>query len=285
MKGKRIFETAVLILAMLVLYAVLLVSCENKIIYHPHKYPDGEWNTENAGLQVEDVWFSASDGVKLHGWYFPNPDAQATLLFFHGNAGNLSHRLDNIRDLVPLGLNVFIFDYRGYGRSEGSPDEPGILLDAQAAYDILIQTRNATPERLILFGRSLGGVFAAHTARHNACAGLILEATFTDARDMANKMVPFLPIGFALRSKLDAVNQVPHITVPKLFLHGTVDEIIPYRLGRKLYDAAAQPKEFYDIEGAGHNDTTHVGGAPYYAKLQSFISTTVNKARSQTGPS
>ena len=277
MKGKRIFETAAFILAFLVLYAVLLVSCENKIIYHPYKYPDGEWNTKNTGLQVEDVWFHASDGVKLHGWYFPNPDAKATLLFFHGNAGNLSHRLDNIRDLVPLGLNVFIFDYRGYGRSEGSPDETGILLDAQAAYDTLIQTRNATPDRLILFGRSLGGVFAAHTARHNKCAGLILEATFTDAKDMANKMIPFLPIGFAIRSKLDAVNQVPHITVPKLFFHGTADEVIPYRLGRKLYDAAAQPKEFYDIDGAGHNDTTRVGGAPYYAKLQSFINKVVEK--------
>ena len=180
---------------------------------------------------------------------------------------------------MPLGLNVFIFDYRGYGRSEGKPGEKGILLDAQAAYDMLVQTRKVPPDRLFLFGRSLGGTFAAYTARRNPCAGLILESTFTDAKDMAKKMVPFLPIGFAIRSKLDAVNQVPHITVPKLFFHGTEDEIIPYRLGRKLYDAAAPPKEFYDIQGAGHNDTTRIGGAPYYAKLQSFIQETLKNTK------
>lgn len=270
MKGKRILETAAAILAILIFFAVVLVGCENKIIYHPHKYPAGEWDAAD-GLEVEDVWFHAADGTKLHGWYFPATGARATLLFFHGNAGNLTHRVDNIQRLTPLGLNVFIFDYRGYGKSEGAPDEAGILQDAQAAYDTLVTTRRVPPETVILFGRSLGGAFATDVARHNPAAGLILEAAFTNARDMAGEMFPLLPIGWGIRSKLNAIDKVPHIALPKLFVHGTDDEVVPYRLGRKLYDAAAPPKAFYDLPGAGHNDTYRVGGQAYFDRIQRFV--------------
>ncbi|CCQ89310.1 putative Peptidase [Nitrospina gracilis 3/211] len=270
MKGKPIFETAAAILAILVFYAVVLVSCENKIIYHPHTYPDGEWDAAD-GMTVEDVWFTASDGTKLHGWYFPAMEARATLLFFHGNAGNLTHRVDNIQRLTPLGLNVFIFDYRGYGKSEGAPDEEGILQDAQAAYDTLVKERKVPPDTVILFGRSLGGAFATDVAHHNPAAGLILEAAFTNARDMAGAMFPVLPIGWAIRSKLNAVDKVPDITIPKLIIHGTDDEVVPYKLGRKLYDAAAEPKAFYDLPGAGHNNTYRLGGQAYFDRIHQFV--------------
>lgn len=278
MKGKRILETAGWILGTLVLYAVVLVSCENRIIYHPYKYPEGEWSASaNSALRVEEVWFRAADGVKLHAWYFPSEDPRATVLFFHGNAGNLTHRVENIKHLTPLGLNVFIFDYRGYGKSEGSPGEAGLLQDSQAAYDTLVKTRNVPPETLILFGRSLGGAFAADVAFKNPAAGLILESAFTDARDMARKMFPILPVGWAIRSRLDAVNKVPHITIPKLFFHGTEDEVVPYRLGRKLYEAAAEPKQWYDIQGAGHNNTWFVGGPLYFERIGRFVDDALNR--------
>lgn len=266
-----ILQTAGTFLIILLLFGVLLVSCENKIIFHPYKYPDGFWEPQSVGINVEDIYFSAADGVKLHAWFVPAQNPVATLMWFHGNAGNLSHRLDNIQALLPLNLNVFIFDYRGYGRSEGTPDEAGIYLDSQAAYDVLVKTKNIVPEKLFLFGRSLGGVFAAKTAATNPAAGLILESTFTSAQDMAKKMFPFLPLGKAIRSKLDAVGMVQNLKMPKLFLHGTKDEIVPYTLGRKLFDAASEPKEFYDIKGAGHNDTYTVGGKSYFQALQGFI--------------
>lgn len=260
------------ILALLLLYAVFLVACEDRIIYHPYKYPEGIWNPSEFNVTVEDVFFQARDGTRLHGWYIPSPNAQATLLWFHGNAGNLTHRLENIRQLQPLNLNIFIFDYRGYGKSEGKPSEAGLYQDSQAAYDILVREKNIVPsESLFLFGRSLGGICAVEVASGNEAAGLILESVFTSAQDMAGKVLPLLPIGWALRSKFSAIEKVPHLKLPKLFLHGTEDEIVPYKLGRKLYSAAAEPKEFYDIEGAGHNDAYGVGGPEYFSALHQFI--------------
>ena len=271
-----VLQTAGGILALLLLYAVFLVACEDKIIYHPHKYPQGIWNPSSFNVKVEDVFFQAKDGTKLHGWYIPSANAQATLLWFHGNAGNLTHRLENIQQLQPLALNIFIFDYRGYGKSEGKPSEAGIYQDSQAAYDYLIREKNVVPlENLFLFGRSLGGICAVEVASSNPAAGLILESVFTSARDMAGQVFPLLPIGWAIRSKFSAVEKVPYLKLPKLFLHGTKDEIVPYKLGRKLYSAAAEPKEFYDIEGAGHNDTYGVGGREYFSALNRFITDTL----------
>ncbi|MCH8312520.1 MAG: alpha/beta hydrolase [Nitrospinae bacterium] len=271
-----VLQTAGGILALLLLYAVFLVACEDKIIYHPHKYPQGIWNPSSFNVKVEDVFFQAKDGTKLHGWYIPSANAQATLLWFHGNAGNLTHRLENIQQLQPLALNIFIFDYRGYGKSEGKPSEAGIYQDSQAAYDYLIREKNVVPlENLFLFGRSLGGICAVEVASSNPAAGLILESVFTSARDMAGQVFPLLPIGWAIRSKFSAVEKVPYLKLPKLFLHGTKDEIVPYKLGRKLYSAAAEPKEFYDIEGAGHNDTYSVGGREYFSALNRFITDTL----------
>ncbi|MFQ5443235.1 MAG: alpha/beta hydrolase [Nitrospinales bacterium] len=273
-----ILQTALAILAVLLFYAVLLVSCENKIIYHPDQYPSGIWNPEAYGLQVEDVYFQASDGVKLHGWFIPSAKPVATLLWFHGNAGNLTHRIENILLLQPLNLNVFIFDYRGYGKSEGKPEEKGIYLDSQAAYDTLIRKKNIAPDKLFLFGRSLGGVCAIRVAANNPSAGLILESNFTSARDMAKKVFPILPIGYFIKSRFDGVEEIKTVKIPKLFLHGTEDNIVPYSLGKKLFDSAPEPKRFYDIVGAGHNDTYVVGGKPYFETLNRFIADTLAEA-------
>ncbi|MBT5472205.1 MAG: alpha/beta hydrolase [Nitrospina sp.] len=270
-----IFQSLGVMAVLFVLYAVLLVGCEKNIIYHPSKFPDGYWNPQSMGLNVQDVNFQSEDGIKLHGWFVASPNARATLLWFHGNAGNLSHRLDNIQRLLPLNINIFIFDYRGYGKSEGAPDEKGIYRDSLAAYNKVLELEGVSVDSLFLFGRSLGGICAVETALNNPARGLILESVFTSAADMSRKIFPLFPLGWAIRSKLDAIGKVAQIKLPKLILHGDRDEIVPFDLGRKLYDAAADPKIFYTIEGAGHNDTYIMGGHDYYQALDGFISETL----------
>lgn len=271
MKGKTILQTTAIIILFLAISAAFVVLAEKKIIFHPYKYPEGIWDPESYGLRVEDVFFQSEDGVKLHGWYVPENGAMDTLIWFHGNAGNLSHRLDHILRLRALKLNVFIFDYRGYGKSEGEPDEEGIYRDSRAAYRALVSEKNISPGRLFLYGQSLGGACAIETALSYPAAGLILEAAFTSAAEMAGKIFPVLPVGSLIRSKFDSLARIPLVTIPKLFLHGDRDEIVPYEMGRKLFEAAKEPKEFHDIPGAGHNDPYLVGGAVYYGAIERFI--------------
>lgn len=259
----------------LALCGILLGGCENSLIYHPVKYPNGLWDTSKMPLPIEDVWFEAKDGVKLHGWYVPREKAVATLLFFQGNAGNITHRLENIFFLHHLDINVFIFGYRGFGRSEGDPDEQGIQLDAQAAYDEVMKKPGVSVESLFVFGRSLGGVFAAHTASKNPAAGLILESTFTNGEEIADHLFGILPLDWFLSSELDTLGAVAELKIPKLFMHGNRDQIIPYTMGRKLYQGAAEPKEFYTIAGAGHNNTFQVGGKAYFDTIKAFITRTL----------
>jgi len=271
---KYLLTTFAGLVAVAALFVVLLVGCQNSIIYHPVKYPEGLWDTSNMPLPVQDVWFEAKDGVKLHGWYIPREGAVATILFFHGNAGNITHRLENVFFLHHLQLNVFIFDYRGYGRSEGDPDEEDIYLDCQAAYDTVLAQPGVMADSLFIFGRSLGGPFASYTATRNPAAGLILESTFTNAVDMADRMLSILP-GWLVSSEFDTVGRVSQLKIPKLFIHGTRDNLIPFTLGRELYKAAAEPKEFYQVVGAGHNNTFQIGGKDYFDKIKEFVTRTV----------
>ena len=207
---------------------------------------------QKLGLAYEDVYFKAADGVTLNGWLMRHPDAQSTLIFAHGNAGNISDRLLKVRFFYGLGLNVFIFDYRGYGRSEGSPSERGIYLDVQAAHDYLGSRGDVGMERLIAYGASLGGVAAIDLAVHRPVAAVVVESTITSARDMAKIMYPFIP-AFMLSVKFDSASKVGRLTMPKLFMHSPQDEVVPFVMGRRLFEAAREPKEFLEISG-GHND-------------------------------
>lgn len=274
-------QSAGLLVFFIVAYAAFLLLFENKIIFHPSTYPEGYWNPTSLGVPAQDVYFESEDGVKLHAWFIPAPNAVATLLWFHGNAGNLSHRLDNIQRLKRLNLNIFIFDYRGYGRSEGTPDEKGIYKDSRAAYKQVLAMDGVSADTLFLFGRSLGGICAVETAMNHPAKGLILESVFTNSEDMSRKVFPLIPLGWAVRSQLDAVGKVPHLKLAKLFLHGTRDEIVPYDLGRKLFEKAANPKTFYAIEGAGHNDTYILGGAGYFDALNRFITETLKNSNNR----
>jgi len=204
------------------------------------------------GLPWEDVYFKAADDVRLNGWFFKNPRAASTVIFAHGNAGNMSDRLFKIKFFYDLGLNVFIFDYRGYGKSEGNPSEAGIYLDARAAYDHLQSQRVIDMDKIILYGASIGGVVAVDLAAQRKVALLVVESSITNARDMARIYYPFVPL-FFLSLKFDSISKVGPLTVPKLFIHSPDDEVVPFWVGQKLFKAAGEPKEFLTISG-GHND-------------------------------
>jgi fermentation-respiration switch protein FrsA (DUF1100 family) len=240
---------------------------ENRMVFFPIKYPQGYWNPQSFGLEIEDCYFETADGLKLHGWLLKSDQPIATLLWCHGNAGNISDRLDNLAKLAKLPINTFIFDYRGYGRSEGTPSEKGIYLDAETALDYLTGRPDIDRGKVILFGRSLGGAVAVKLATERQNAGLILESTFTSAKDMAKSMFGFLPVHLITKSDFNSENLIRSLQIPVLVLHGSRDRTIPYDLGRKLFDAANEPKRFYEIVGADHNDTYLVGGQPYFAEL------------------
>jgi uncharacterized protein len=225
-----------------------------------------------ALLDYEDVWFDVSDEVRLHGWMVPSAGSSALMLFCHGNAGNVSHRVDNLRRLHDIGLNVFIFDYRGYGQSSGRITEAGFYLDAEAAYTVARKYAVAQNLKLVIFGRSLGGTAAVHLGAQFTCSGIILESAFTHMAAMAQVHFPLPVPGGLLRHKLNALEKIRRIKAPVLFFHGDHDNIVPINLGRELFDATRAPKEFITIQGAGHNDTYFVGGQVYFDKLRDFIS-------------
>jgi fermentation-respiration switch protein FrsA (DUF1100 family) len=204
------------------------------------------------GLAFEDVYFKTRDNVTLNGWFLKNPNAQSTIIFAHGNAGNMSDRLFKIKFFYDLGLNVFIFDYRGYGKSEGRPSEAGIYLDAQGAYDYLQSRRDVNMNNIILYGASIGGAVVIDLATRRDAALLVVESSITNAQDIARIYYPFVPL-FFLSLKFDSINKVRALSVPKLFIHSPEDEVVPYWVGQKLFEAAGGPKEFLKIHG-GHND-------------------------------
>jgi fermentation-respiration switch protein FrsA (DUF1100 family) len=266
---------------------IFIMAFEDKFIYFPSKYPDGFWEVDNIPARegevipkVEDCSFVTNDGVRLHGWYCtpqrklsgrlePLP-AEMVLLWFHGNAGNISYRYDMIRAMMELPVQVFIIDYRGYGKSEGKPNERGLYLDARAAWDYLINERRVAPDHIVIFGKSLGGAPAIDLATQVEPAGLIVQSGFTSAGDMAAMVLPFLPRVF-LHTKMDSLSKIHQVHCPKLFIHSRADEVVPYELGRRLYEASPEPKEFYEVKGSPHNSTYIAGGKPYFEALRRFV--------------
>ena len=237
-------------------------------------YPDREdaGNPGILGLEYRDEWIEAEDGTRIHAWWIPAEDAGTVLLFCHGNAGNITHRLDNLAILNRAGISLLIFDYRGYGKSGGSIDEPGFYQDTKAALDRARELANRHNARLAVFGRSLGGVAASQVAAEPGVAGVILESTFTNMGDMGRTIYPLPGLDRLFAHRLAADRHLPKATAKLLFFHGDEDDIVPIELGRKLYAAATAPREFVVIEGAGHNDTFQVMGEDEYAaRIRSFL--------------
>jgi len=217
-------------------------------------FPSHEMAVSPSVMEIpwEDVYFKTKDKVTINAWLFKNPHARSTLIFAHGNAGNMSDRLFKVKFFYDLGLNVFIFDYRGYGKSGGKPSEAGIYLDAQGAYDHLRSLGHINMDKIIFYGASLGGTVVIDLATHRNAALLVVESSITNAQDMARIYYPFVPF-FILSLKFNSIDKVRQLTIPKLFIHSPDDQVVPYRIGQKLFEAAAEPKEFLKIQG-GHND-------------------------------
>ena len=223
---------------------------ESRSVFFPTKYLEA--TPEIIHLTFQDVYLKTKDKVNIHGWFIPYDGTTHTILFLHGNAGNISHRLEKIILLRRAKVNIFIVDYRGYGESEGKPTEKGVYLDTQAAYNYLTVDRKINPKDIILYGESLGATAAIDLASNFKVGALILEGAFSSGRDMAKIMYPFLP-SFLFSSKYNSLAKIKEIKEPKLFIHSKSDEIIPFELAKKLFDAAVLPKQFLEIRGS-HND-------------------------------
>jgi len=270
-KAIRLFRQIIIaVVVAILLWTIVAMLFEEKFIYFPDKYPVGFYADGVIIPRLTDCWITTEDGVKIHGWFAPADSALATLVMAHGNAGNLSHRYQIIRRLQQIGFNVLMFDYRGYGRSEGSPSEEGIYLDGKAAYDYAKTLAQVDSQRIILWGTSLGGAVAVDVAKHRSAAGLILESTFTSAKDMADVHYPFMPVRYMLRTHLNSLDKISDIHIPLLMIHGTKDRIVPIQLGKNLFAAANEPKEFYEIAEADHNDTYFIGGSEYLQRILDF---------------
>jgi len=245
------------ILRIVLMAYLMVIVCamffEDALIYFPVVYPSGDWHP--SGLHFEDAWFRAEDGVKLHGWYVPCPNAKAVILFCHGNGGNITHRVDKLHMLHHRAkASVLIFDYRGYGRSEGRPSEAGVLADARAARKWLAEREKIPESAIVLMGESLGGAVAVDLAAGDGARALVLESTFSSLPDVAAYHFPFLPVRWAMRSRFDSVGKIGEYHGPLLQAHGDADTIIPLPLGRRLFEAANQPKQFLLLPGHNHND-------------------------------
>lgn len=267
----RLLRILALLLGVLALS--FLSGCWNWFVEKQVFFPDKTivQTPADYDLPFEDIWFTCSDSVRLHGWLIPASPSNHILLFCHGNAGNISHRLDNVRLLNQRGISVFIFDYRGYGRSDGSISEKGFYLDSEAAYEVASKWAEKHKAKLIVFGRSLGGIAATRLGATKGCDGLILESTFTNMGAMARAHYPLPFAESLLKHRLNAVGEIDQVRAPILFFHGDKDRIVPIRLGRGLFEVAPNPKEFVVIPGAGHNDTYFVGGEDYFKKIENFF--------------
>ncbi len=270
---------ATLIVVGTLLLLVVMMAFEDSLIYFPSVYPDGFWNPRE--FDFEDAWFEASDGTKLHGWYVPHASPRAVILFAHGNAGNLSHRAEILEGLHALGVSVLIFDYRGYGRSAGSPTEEGILADARAARRWLGRRAGVDEGQIVLLGESLGGAVMVDLAANDGAAALVLLNTFSSLADVAAFHYPWLPVKLLMRTRLDSVSKIGSFHGPLLQIHGDADTIIPLALAERVFAAANAPKEFVKIRGGDHNDPP---SAAFFQALDRFFATLPAARSASKGP-
>ncbi len=246
---------------------VIAMFLENSLIFFPSRYPEGEWRP--AGLDFEDAWFTAPDGARLHGWYVPHSGPTAAVLFCHGNAGNVTHRAPALEMLHErVGVAVLCFDYRGYGRSEGKPSGEGILADARAARGWLADRENIDPSEVVLMGESIGGAVAVDMAARDGARALVLESTFDALPEVAAYHYPWLPVRWLMRTRLDSAAAIGDYHGPLFQSHGDADRIVPPANGRRLFEAANEPKRFLLLPDHDHNDPMPMS---YYDRLASFI--------------
>jgi fermentation-respiration switch protein FrsA (DUF1100 family) len=264
---RRLFRLARLAACVYLGVLIVLLALENKLVYHPTRASE-DWAPPPAP-EVQDVELTSADGTAIHAWWWPNPVAQGAVFYCHGNAGNLSNRgpiLARIRQA--LGESVLIFDYPGYGKSGGDVGEQGCYGAADAAYDWLVQDRGIDPERIIIWGGSLGGGIAVDLASRKKHRALVLAKTFTSAPDVARNIYPWLPVRWLMRNRFDNLGKIDKCRGPVFMAHGTADRLIPFALGKRLFDAANEPKELFAVEGGDHNDPLP---AEFFQRLHDFL--------------
>jgi uncharacterized protein len=247
----------------------LLYFMQPKLVYYPLR--DIPTTPRDFRVAYEDVVITTDDGVKLNGWYVPAQNSSGlTVLFCHGNGGNIAYYLDTINILHEMGVNSFIFDYRGYGLSEGAPSEEGTYADAYAAYQWLICQKQCEPNTIVLFGRSLGGSIAAQLASKTAVRGLWLESAFTSYADMAAHHYPYFPVRRLCRYKYDTLAYLGNVRCPIIVVHSPDDEIVPFEMGQHLYEMAGEPKQFVQISGS-HNEGFIESGSRYIDPIRNWL--------------
>ncbi|PWB49414.1 MAG: alpha/beta hydrolase [Nitrosomonadales bacterium] len=234
-------------------FSALLFFFQENLAYYPQLGREIQTTPRDHGLDYEALTLTTPDGERLDAWFVPKPQARGTALVLHGNAGNMSHRMDTIVMFYRLGYSVLIFDYRGYGRSTGQPSEEGLYQDAQTAWAYLTRARGIAPGRIVLFGESLGGAVAARLAAEERTGALVLSSVFTSAREFAADIYPWLPTRWLVRMNYDTRAALARVRCPVLVAHSPDDEIIPFSHGKRLFEAAPEPKVFLQLAG-GHND-------------------------------
>ena len=232
---------------------LVLYFFQARLVFYPETGREIIATPAQAGLPYEDIRLTTGDGLSLHGWYVPAPQPRGTVLFLHGNAGNISHRIDSVQMFHRLGYSTLIFDYRGYGNSGGTPSEQGTYRDAEAAWRYLTEQRRIPSCRIVLFGESLGGAVGAWLAARQKPAALMIASGFTSVPDLARQFYPYLPVRWLARIRYDTAENLRAVTAPVLIAHSPEDEIIPFEHGRALYAAANPPRRFLELAG-GHND-------------------------------
>ena len=258
------------LLTMLLCYGALLLFLyltQDKMIYIPS--PQIEQTPRDIGLVFDEVTIATHDNEKIHAWVIPAPDARAVILFCHGNAGNISHRLDILPSFRNLGFSVLLFDYRGYGNSTGKPSELGTYHDAEAACDYLTGRAGIMPEKIIVFGESIGCAVAVELALRRRLGGLVLLAGFTSLPDLGQQIYPWLPVKLLAKYRYASIEKIHQVACPKLIIHSPEDEIVPFHHSKALFEKASPPKEFLEIRG-GHNDWFLVSGEKVSDGMKNF---------------
>ena len=262
---------AVIVVLFFVLATGYVAIGQSKYVYFPDN--DVVATPTSVGLAFEDLSLKTEDGESIKAWYVPCEAAKndaMTILFCHGNAGDMGDRVGTLQTFHKLGFNTLAFDYRGFGESSGEPTEDGTYLDAMACWDYLVDKRKDRPENIIVFGRSLGGAVACWLAVHADPAALVLESTFASIPAMAHEMFPFLPVSLFCRFKYDNVSNVADVHCPVMVAHGQKDRTCPYEHGRKIYEAANEPKQFVEIKG-DHNDGGLNSNQHYQDDFMKFV--------------
>lgn len=268
------------------LWSVLLISLsaylalmaliyfkQSSLVFQAEMDRDFRASPADIGLAFSPLRLATQDGESLDGWFVPAASRRASrglVLLFHGNAGNIGHRLDYLRLFHDLGLATVMVDYRGYGRSSGSPSEAGTYLDAEAVWRHATQVLGVPPGRIVVFGESLGGGVATRLATTHRPAALVLASTFTSVPDMGAELYPLLPVRLLARIRYDSLGRLAQLACPLLVIHSRNDDIIPFAHGRRLFEAARPPKQFLEIAG-GHNDGFVFGRDEWIRQLDGFL--------------